>query len=64
MKTMEFNDIKSVAVIGSGTMGQGIALVCAQAGYTTLLFDVNAELLAKAIESIANNLKIAVEGKN
>ena len=58
---MEFKDIKTVAVIGSGTMGQGIALVCAQAGYTTLLYDVNTELLGKAIESIANNLKIAVE---
>ncbi|MEK6780183.1 MAG: 3-hydroxyacyl-CoA dehydrogenase NAD-binding domain-containing protein [Bacteroidota bacterium] len=58
---MEFKDIKIVAVIGSGTMGQGIAQVCAQAGYTTLLFDVNVDFQLKAIESIANNLRIAVE---
>ena len=58
---MEFKDIKTVAVIGSGTMGQGIAQVCAQAGYTTLLFDVNVDFQLKAIESIANNLRIAVE---
>jgi 3-hydroxybutyryl-CoA dehydrogenase len=58
---MEFKDINTVAVIGAGTMGQGIAQVCAQAGYLTLLFDVNAELLEKAIGSILKNLKVAVE---
>ena len=31
-----------IAIIGAGTMGQGIAQVCAQAGLTTILFDINA----------------------
>ena len=58
---MDTKDIHTVAVIGAGTMGQGIAQVCAQASYVTLLFDINNELLSKAIDSIANHLKIAVE---
>ncbi|MBK5278248.1 MAG: 3-hydroxybutyryl-CoA dehydrogenase, partial [Bacteroidia bacterium] len=37
------------------------AQVCAQAGYKTLLFDVNIDLLGKAIEFIENNLKVATE---
>ena len=32
-------EIQSVAVIGAGTMGAGIAQVCAQAGWNTRLFD-------------------------
>ncbi len=58
---MEFKDIHTVAVIGAGTMGQGIAQVCAQAGYATLLFDVNKEPLVKALRSITKNLSVAVE---
>ena len=57
---MEFKDIHTVAVIGAGTMGQGIVQVCAQAGYTTLLFDVNKNLLIKTIESIDQTLDVAV----
>ncbi len=58
---MEFKDIKTVAVIGAGTMGQGIAQVCAQAGYSTFLFDLSPNLSLKAIDSIVKNLNIAVE---
>lgn len=58
---MEFKDIHTVAVIGAGTMGQGIAQVCAQAGYPTFLFDLNPNLSLKAIESITKNLNAAVE---
>lgn len=50
------NKIKTVGIVGAGTMGSGIAQVCAQAGYTTLLFDVNADLAGKAIASIEKNL--------
>ncbi len=38
IRDLERGDL-TVAVIGSGTMGRGIAQVCAQAGMTTLLFD-------------------------
>ncbi|MCK5519741.1 MAG: 3-hydroxybutyryl-CoA dehydrogenase, partial [Candidatus Marinimicrobia bacterium] len=34
-------DIKKVAVIGAGTMGNGIAHVCSQNGLKVLLIDVN-----------------------
>ncbi len=53
-------EIKSVAVVGAGTMGLGIAQVCATAGFATLLFDVNDVLLGKAISAITTNLDAAV----
>ncbi|HZL39789.1 MAG TPA: 3-hydroxyacyl-CoA dehydrogenase [Pseudolabrys sp.] len=40
------------AVIGAGTMGRGIAQVCAQAGLTTLLFDSRQGAVAEAIAAI------------
>ncbi|HEX6225757.1 MAG TPA: 3-hydroxyacyl-CoA dehydrogenase NAD-binding domain-containing protein, partial [Chryseolinea sp.] len=36
---MKVDSIKSIAVVGAGTMGQGIAQVCAQAGYAVMLYD-------------------------
>ena len=33
--------INEVAVIGAGTMGHGIAQICAQAGIKVMLFDQN-----------------------
>jgi 3-hydroxybutyryl-CoA dehydrogenase len=41
-----------VAVFGAGTMGRGIAQVCAQAGITTLLFDARAGAVQEAIAAI------------
>ena len=49
--------IKKIAVIGSGTMGRGIAQVCAAAGYDVLLYDIQAGLLKTAISSCENNSK-------
>lgn len=48
--------IKEVAVIGSGTMGNGIAHVFAQNGYKVSLIDVDQNALVKAIETITKNL--------
>ncbi len=48
--------IKKVAVIGSGTMGNGIAHVFAQHGYQVALIDVNAQALEKAIATITKNV--------
>lgn len=53
--------IKKIGVAGAGTMGSGIALVCAQHGFDTLLFDVNQEALAKARNNIRGNLKLLVD---
>ncbi|MFV2005897.1 MAG: 3-hydroxybutyryl-CoA dehydrogenase [Longimicrobiales bacterium] len=48
--------IEIIAVIGSGTMGNGIAHVCAQHGRTVHLVDVSDELLEKARAAISKNL--------
>ena len=47
--------MKKVAVIGAGTMGNGIAHVFAQAGFEVSLIDVSAEQLAKALATIGKN---------
>ena len=48
--------MKKIAVIGSGTMGNGIAHVFAQNGFTVSLIDVSADALQKAIATISQNL--------
>ena len=48
--------MKNVAVIGAGTMGNGIAHVFAQFGYQVNLIDVSAPALEKAIGTIGKNL--------
>lgn len=47
--------MKNIAVIGAGTMGNGIAHVFAQSGFTVTLIDVNAAQLEKAIQTITKN---------
>src|SRR4051794_30930671 len=48
--------MKNIAVIGSGTMGNGIAHTFAQFGYQVNLIDINNEALEKAIQTISKNL--------
>nr|WP_304065070.1 3-hydroxybutyryl-CoA dehydrogenase [Pedobacter glucosidilyticus] len=48
--------MKSIAVIGSGTMGNGIAHSFAQHQFKVALVDVQADALAKALATIAKNL--------
>lgn len=48
--------MKNITVIGSGTMGNGIAHVFAQNGYTVALVDINQAALDKAIVTIGKNL--------
>lgn len=48
--------IQNVTVIGSGTMGNGIAHTFAQNGFKVSLVDISSESLAKALQTIANNL--------
>ena len=47
--------MKNIAVIGAGTMGNGIAHVFAQHGFTVSLVDVSQDQLNKAIDTIAKN---------
>jgi 3-hydroxybutyryl-CoA dehydrogenase len=48
--------MKNITVIGSGTMGNGIAHVFAQNGYQVSLVDINETALKKALDTIAKNL--------
>src|SRR6476646_3007906 len=57
------NQISTIAVLGAGTMGRGIAHVSAQAGYQTHLYDTSAEALKKAEAGIHKNLAKGVELK-
>jgi 3-hydroxybutyryl-CoA dehydrogenase len=53
--------MKNIAVIGSGTMGNGIAHVFAQYGYKVSLIDISEEALKKAIAIIDKNLGRQIE---
>ncbi len=48
--------MKNVSVIGAGTMGNGIAHVFAQSGYSVQLVDISASALEKAMQTIDKNL--------
>ena len=54
-------EIRNVLVIGSGTMGHGIAQVAAQAGYEARLFDVRPEAVRQGLDAVAANLAKGVE---
>jgi 3-hydroxybutyryl-CoA dehydrogenase len=53
---MSLDQIKIVAVLGAGTMGNGIAHVFARAGYSVILRDVEARFLERGLETIGKNL--------
>ena len=53
---MTLDAILTVAVLGAGTMGNGIAHVFARGGYNIILRDVEARFLDNAIDTIAKNL--------
>jgi len=55
------SEIKSVGVLGAGTMGHGIAQVAAQAGYQTLLYDVTSDLAQRGLQRISENLQRGIE---
>ena len=64
-------NIQSICICGAGTMGTGIAQVSATAGFHTILYEVNDDILEKAKSSIQKNLqtlfeknKITVEERN
>ncbi len=57
-------NINSLCVCGAGTMGSGIAQAAAQAGFYTILYDLNPSVLEKAGEAIKKNLqKLTEKGK-
>lgn len=53
--------IETIAVIGAGTMGHGIAQVAAAAGFRVLLNDVDRESLARGVAAIESNLAKGIQ---
>jgi 3-hydroxybutyryl-CoA dehydrogenase len=53
--------IKTVGIVGSGTMGAGIAQTCAQNGFSVLLYDINDTIVQKALDGITKRLQRLVE---
>jgi len=54
-------DIKTIGVIGAGTMGNGIAHVFARSGFSVILCDVEQRFLDRALETITTNLQREVD---
>ena len=49
-------DIQKIGVVGAGQMGNGIAHICALAGYDVILNDISGDALERALETIRKNL--------
>jgi len=57
-------EIEKIFVAGAGTMGAGIAQVCAQAGYRVIMRDITDEIVDKGLKTIAWSLgKLVEKGK-
>jgi 3-hydroxybutyryl-CoA dehydrogenase len=49
------NETKTIAILGAGTMGNGIAHVCARSGFNVLLYDINQTALYRGLDTIRAN---------
>jgi 3-hydroxybutyryl-CoA dehydrogenase len=58
---MHLDNIKTVGIAGSGTMGQGIAQLCALSGFNVLIYDVKTDLIQKGILSIETSLQKSLD---
>lgn len=57
-------DLRHIAVVGAGTMGNGIAQVCATSGYQTTLIDIDPAAVERALKTIAGSVeKLHGKGK-
>ncbi len=54
-------DINTICICGAGTMGSGIAQVSAMAGFHTIIYEINKEVLENAKTTIGAGLQILVE---
>ena len=55
------SEIKTIGIAGAGTMGAGIAIVCARAGFRTKVFDLNPESVTRARQQTEGFLRKSVE---
>jgi 3-hydroxybutyryl-CoA dehydrogenase len=58
---MNIEDIRRVLILGSGTMGQQIGLLCALKGFDVVLYDLNQEILDKAMDRLARKARKLVK---
>jgi len=58
---ISLDQIRTIGIAGAGTMGHGIAQVCAQAGYTVKLFDIHEALVHKGLTHIEKSLQSLVD---
>ncbi|MEM1193509.1 MAG: 3-hydroxyacyl-CoA dehydrogenase NAD-binding domain-containing protein [Pseudomonadota bacterium] len=56
LKTGKPRDVRTVGILGAGTMGSGIAIACASAGYIVKLYDVDAQAAEKGLARIKSAL--------
>lgn len=54
-------EIRSITVLGAGTMGLGIAHVSAAGGFSTILYDISRDILDRALEQLRKNLAQGVD---
>jgi 3-hydroxybutyryl-CoA dehydrogenase len=50
------SDTKTIAILGAGTMGNGIAHVCARSGFNVVLYDLQQPFLDRGVATIEKNL--------
>jgi len=58
---MNVEDVKKVAVFGAGLMGNGIAQVCAQAGLSVAMVDIEDRFVVNGLKNITKNLQRGVD---
>ena len=56
-------DVKTLAVVGAGQMGAGIAQVAAQSGIEAVLIDVSPDLVQKGIAGIRSRTRGALSSR-
>jgi len=49
-------ETKTIAILGAGTMGNGIAHVCARSGFNVLLYDIDQTSLYRGLDTIRTNI--------
>ena len=54
-------DVRRIGVVGAGTMGRGIAQVCATSGFDVVMSDVGADAVAAGLDAIGKQLARSVE---
>ena len=60
---MNVEDIKQIAVIGAGQMGNGISQVCAIAGYDVIMRDISDQFIERGINTIKKNMDRMVKAE-